>query len=96
MVVTSSRGDVSVLHGDLQVQGTRLSSCDALKTFVFSRKECTFLPSNSTPVTAAIVVSVVSLDEKLRIQVLAVNLEDQFYELGDIDLGVKPEVSSFP
>ncbi|KAE9407182.1 hypothetical protein BT96DRAFT_874785 [Gymnopus androsaceus JB14] len=91
VLITSSQGDVTVLHADLQVQATHSSKSQVLKVFVFSRKNCTFLPPRSTPSTGAIVVLLFSSSGSLRIQVLAVDSEDQFHELGDIELAIKPE-----
>lgn len=93
MLITSSQGDVTVLHADLQVQATHSSKSQVLKVFVFSRKNCTFLPPRSAPSTGAVVVLLVSSSGSLRIEVLAVDSEGQFHELGDIELAIKPEVS---
>ncbi|KIK64736.1 hypothetical protein GYMLUDRAFT_240697 [Collybiopsis luxurians FD-317 M1] len=90
VLATSSQGSVILLHDDLQVQAIHSTNCELIKSFVFSRKECAFLPSRSTP-TAAIVTSFVSSNGSLRIQVLAVDSEDQFHEFSDIELPIKPE-----
>ncbi|KAJ3936063.1 MAG: hypothetical protein NXY57DRAFT_306926 [Lentinula lateritia] len=90
VLVTSSQGDLTVLHSDLQIQATRTSKCESLKTFVLSRRNCTFLPPRgSVPSSAAIVISFVTLNANVRIQILAVDLEDQFRELGNIELPIK-------
>ncbi|KAJ3884999.1 hypothetical protein GG344DRAFT_59887 [Lentinula edodes] len=92
VLVTSSQGDLTVLHSDLQIQATRTSKCESLKTFVLSRRNCTFLPSRgSVPSSAAIVISFVTLNANVRIQILAVDLEDRFHELGDIELPIKSQ-----
>ncbi|KAJ4472786.1 hypothetical protein C8J55DRAFT_140911 [Lentinula edodes] len=92
VLVTSSQGDLTVLHSDLQIQATRTSKCESLKTFVLSRRNCTFLPPpGSVPSSAAIVISFVTMNGNVRIQILAVDLEDQFHELGDIELPIKSQ-----
>ncbi|KAF5365125.1 hypothetical protein D9757_012609 [Collybiopsis confluens] len=88
LLVTSPEGVLTVLHGDLQTQSTRSAGCNTLKFFVLSRKECTFLPSGSTPAPGAIMVSLTSLEGSLRIQVLAVDSEDHFHDLCDIALPI--------
>lgn len=73
-----SRGDVSVLrmHGDLQAQGFELW---CLEMFVFSRKECTFLPLelDVDHVAAVAVLALMSLDGRLRVRIVDVDLEVQ-------------------
>lgn len=44
------------------------------------------------PSSAAIVISFVTLNANVRIQILAVDLEDQFRELGNIELPIKYQV----
>ncbi|KAJ3806808.1 hypothetical protein F5876DRAFT_80319 [Lentinula aff. lateritia] len=92
VLVTSSQGDLTVLHSDLQIRATRTSKYESLKTFVLSRRNCTFLPPpGSVPSSAAIVISFITLNGNVRIQILAVDPEDQFHELGDIDLPIKSQ-----
>ncbi|KAJ4479070.1 hypothetical protein J3R30DRAFT_3473899 [Lentinula aciculospora] len=91
VLVTSLQGDMTILHGDLQIQATHTSKCESLRTFVLSQKKCAFLSSEYVRRAAVIAISLVSSNGNVRIQVLAVDSEDQFHELGDIELPVKSE-----
>ncbi|KAJ3753862.1 hypothetical protein EV360DRAFT_87376 [Lentinula raphanica] len=72
---------------DLQVRATYALQFEVIKTYVFSTKNCTF--AKSGPSTTTIIVSIVSSDSNVRIRILALDSEDQFHELGNIELPVK-------
>ncbi|KAJ3992530.1 hypothetical protein F5050DRAFT_1579367 [Lentinula boryana] len=91
LLVTSPQGDVTVLRDDLQIQATHTSNSEVMNTFVFLGNKCTFLPARSSPPPATVVVSLVSSNPNVRIQILAIDQEDQFHELGDIELPIKSQ-----
>ncbi|KAJ3756420.1 hypothetical protein EV360DRAFT_47995 [Lentinula raphanica] len=92
LVVTSQEGDVTVLRGDLQVRATYALQSEVVKTYVFSTKNCTF--AKPGPSTTTIIVSIVSSDSNVRIRILALDSEDQFHELGNIELPVQAKAIS--
>ena len=84
------------MDAELNIQNTRGSSEKSrvlLKSFVFSRKSCSFLPSRSVPPRGAIVILIAASGEMTWLQTLAIGQEEGFIELGECQIPVKSEVS---
>ncbi|KAL0070179.1 hypothetical protein AAF712_002669 [Marasmius tenuissimus] len=76
LLASSPNGGWTLLDEDLNVLGTRkpqTSNSRLKKCFVLPRHSCRFLPSHSTPVQAAVVITILETENSLQISILAVD-----------------------
>lgn len=85
------------MDADLNIKSTWSPSENAqsiLRTFVYSRRSCSFVPSQSIPSRGAILVFLVTTGEGVSVQILSVDDKDNFLELGKCAIPLKSDVCS--
>lgn len=86
---------MTVLDADLNIKSTWSPSQDTssiLRTFVYSRASCSFVPSQSAPPRGAIVVSLVISGDSICVRTLSIDDADNILELGNCLVSLKSDV----
>lgn len=96
VLVLSPSGHVTITDAELGIRSTRTVPEDefgVFRVFVFSRKSCSFLPSQTAPPTGAVLVLFTASGDNTHIRVLSVDEEDAVLDLGVSEIPFKRDVS---
>ncbi|KAG6916469.1 hypothetical protein DXG01_006663 [Tephrocybe rancida] len=95
ILAQSPQAELSILDAELNVKSTWPTPEDTnsvLRTFVYSRKSCSFMPSLSSSQAGTIIVSVDASKNSTRVRILFVDDADEVSELGTSLIPLKPDV----
>ena len=93
----SPKCDLTVTDADLTVKNTLAARSDRqslLKSFIFSRQSCSFIPSRIAPTHGSVVLLVFAVEDDIHVDVVALGEDDAIVRLGECQLPL--DKSSMP